>query len=57
VKKVQRTRWQDSGRENGTGGERMVEEVLRMGRVTLASNPGRWEGELGVQKLGLAPAR
>jgi hypothetical protein len=35
----------------------MVEEVLRMGRVTLASNPGRWEGELGVQKLGLAPAR
>jgi hypothetical protein len=35
----------------------MVEEVLQTGRVTLARNPGRGEGESGVQKLGLAPTR
>jgi hypothetical protein len=35
----------------------MVEEVLQMGRVTLARNPGRGEGESGMEELGLAPTR
>jgi hypothetical protein len=32
-------------------------EVLRAGQVTLARNPGRGEGELGVLRPGLAPVR
>jgi hypothetical protein len=50
VKKVRRTHWQDSSRENRTEGGRTEEGVLRAGRVTLARNLGRAGGGVGDER-------
>jgi hypothetical protein len=57
VKKVRRTRWQDSDCENETVGERMMKGGAPGRSGTPVRNPDRREGESGALRPGLVPAR
>jgi hypothetical protein len=50
VKKVQRTRWQDSGRENGTRGGRTVEAGAPRGSGNSGEESRSWRGGIGHDK-------
>jgi hypothetical protein len=52
-----RTQWRGSSYENVTGGEWMAKGCFGQVGATLASNPGRREGESGAPRLAQAPVR